>query len=68
MITMFKINIILIAIISIYYIYDHIKSDNDYVTSCCMVEYRVIEYDNEKLRYWCVNCKKWCELVDKDNK
>ena len=36
----------------------------EYISVCCDVECRVIEDKYGNIKYWCLDCKKWCKLKE----
>ena len=41
----------------------------EYLSKCCKANYRQInttnKYNKEEVKIYCINCKKWCELIKK---
>ena len=41
----------------------------EYLSKCCKANYRQInttnKYNKQELKIYCIDCKKWCELIKK---
>ncbi len=38
------------------------KFNTSFKSSCCRAPYREIVSVDNSVRYWCIDCKKWCQI------
>ena len=58
----FQVYIVALIVVVSMAIYVAIGNQQTFISDCCATNYRTIESDSGD-RHWCLDCKKWCELV-----